>query len=93
MLYDMYWNKNMSTTEIAELFKYPFSGNLSNKVFRYLNIPAKSLSQAIQENIKMNRLTIPNTIHYKSGYHTTWDNKVFLLRSRYEFDFAKILDE
>lgn len=93
MLYDMYWNKNMSTTEIAELFKYPFPGNLSNKVFRYLNIPTKSLSQAIQENIKMNRLTIPDTIHYKSGHHTTWDNKVFLLRSGYEFDFAKFLDE
>lgn len=42
----------------------------------------------------MGRSTISNNnTHYKSGYHITWDNKRVFLRSSYEFDYAKYLDD
>ena len=45
MLYDMYWNKHMSSSEIAKFFDYKSSyTNIIQKVFKYLDIPAKNLS-------------------------------------------------
>ena len=60
ILYNMYWNESMSTTEIAKHFNYKYPGNLSNKVFKYLHIPSKSLSQATSENLKMGRFELPD---------------------------------
>lgn len=41
----------------------------------------------------MGRISTPSNFIYKDKYHTSWDNKTVYLRSSYEFDFAKILDE
>lgn len=30
---------------------------------------------------------------FKEGYHTTWENKIYYLRSSYEFKFAEFLDK
>lgn len=94
-LYNLYWNEHKSSTEIAKIYKYPSSGNLSNKVFRYLNIPSKSCSFATHENILYSRLNYKssNCNNYKHGWHNTWENKKVFLRSSYEFDYANYLDE
>lgn len=38
------------------------------------------------------RLAIRTNYKFKSGWHTTWNNKKVYLRSSYELDYAKILD-
>ena len=95
-LYDLYWNKNLSSTQIAKIYNYKSTPtNITQKFFKnYLNIPVKSVKESIQENYLENRQ--PKQIinnQYKSGWHTTWNNKEVYLRSTYELDYAKQLDE
>ena len=93
MLYDLYWIEHKSSREIAEMFNYnSHIENITNKVFKMLNIPKKTVSQAVKENYLHGQ--IPSTSNtYVHGYHTTWNNKKVFLRSSYEFDYAKLLDE
>ena len=92
-LYNLYWNKHKSSTEIAKLYNYPSCANLVNKVFNYLNIPHKNSSYALSENILYGRFNSKHNSIYKHGWHKTWDNKKVYLRSSHEFDYAKYLDE
>ena len=96
ILFDLYWNKNLSSTELAKKFNYKSDPtNITQKFFKTcLNIPIKSVKYATKENFFENRLYIPNVnTQYKSGWHTTWNNKEVYLRSSYELDYAKELDK
>ena len=92
-LYDLYWNKHLSSTEICKLFNYPNICNLTNKVFNYLGIKHKTCKESIEENYLEGRLLVKSGKQYKHGYHITWNNKKVYLRSSYEFDYAKLLDK
>lgn len=93
LLYDLYWDKQYTSTEIEKLFNYPSPSNLTNKVFKYLNILARDLSESNSLNIKKGTvLCSPICNNYKCGWHTTWDNKEVYLRSSYEKEFALQLD-
>ena len=93
MLYNLYWVERKSSREIAEMFNYnSHIENIANKVFKMLNIPKKTVSQAVKENYLHGQ--IPSSSNaYVHGYHITWNNKKVFLRSSYEFDYAKLLDE
>jgi len=55
----------------------------------------RSLSESISNALFTGRSKI-NPIsksNYKSGWHTTWDDKKVFLRSSYELDYAKQLDD
>ena len=93
-LYDLYWNKHLSSTEIANKFNYPFASNLVNKVFNYLDIKVKSVQESVAENFIEGRASVAvnNESNYKAGWHTTWNNKQVYLRSSYELDYANYLD-
>ena len=93
MLYDLYWVEHKSSREIAEMFNYnSHIENITNKVFKMLDIPKKTVSQAVKENYLHGQ--IPSSSNaYVHGYHKTWNNKKVFLRSSYEFDYAKLLDE
>lgn len=94
ILFDLYWNKHISTTEIAKMFGYPSAPNLSDKVFRgYMDIPVKSVGYSCSENYSEGRLNPVSTLNYMNGWHTTWNGKSVYLRSSYEFDYANELDE
>lgn len=95
VLEDLYWKQHKSSSEICEEFNYPSAANLVNKVFKFLEISSKSSSYANKENILFGRKNIAeNAISiFKSGWHTTWNKKKVYLRSSYELDFAKELDE
>jgi hypothetical protein len=54
-------------------------------VFRILNINSRSVEEAFLQHEQGGR--------YIHGWHTAWNNKKVYLRSSYEFDFAKELDE
>ena len=74
------------------------SFNVSNFafIFKYLDIPKRTLSEAVRLNIKNGKCVstqINNQRPYKHGWHTTWDNKQVFYRSSYELDYAKELDE
>ena len=96
LLFDLYWNKNLSSSDLAKKFNYKSDPtNITQKFFKVcLNIPIKSVKYATKENFFENRLYIPNAnLQYKSGWHTTWNNKEVYLRSSYELDYAKELDK
>ena len=93
-LSDLYWDKHLSSTEICKIYDYPNVGNLTGKIFKYLNIKSKTPKESIIENWLNNRMQpFINNIHYKQQWHTTWNGKEVYLRSSYEFDYAKELDE
>ena len=93
MLYNLYWVEHKSSREIAEMFNYnSHIENITNKVFKMLDIPKKTVSQAVKENYLHGQIPSTSNI-YVHGYHTTWNNKKVFLRSSYEFEYAKILDE
>ena len=95
ILYNLYWNEHLSSTEICKKFNYPNVGNITGKIFHYLEIPSKGVKKSVLENINF-RNYIPQN-NYKSFayqiWHTTWNNKEVFLRSSYEEDYAKELDE
>ena len=96
ILYNLYWNKNMSSTELAKKFNYNSTPtNITQKFFKnYLNIPVKTCKYATLENFLEGRETHAiYTNQYKQQWHTTWNNKNVYVRSSYELDYAKELDK
>lgn len=92
-LCDLYWNQKLSSVQICKLFNYPNVGNLTAKVFAYLNIPSKNSKEANCESYLYGRNKIHSSILYKQQWHTTWNNKKVYLHSSYELDYAKQLDD
>lgn len=94
ILYDLYWNKNMSSSQIAKLYNYSSTPtNITQKIFKKcLNIPVKSCKYAVLENFLENRKQL-NFEGYRQQWHITWNNKEVFLRSTYELEYAKQLDE
>lgn len=86
-IYDLYWNKLMSFSDIAKIYNYKSNpGNLSN-IFEYLEIPIRSFTDSTILTILQRKQKS------KSIWHTTWNNKEVYLRSSYELDYAKKLDK
>lgn len=92
VLEDLYWNQHVSTAELCKMFNYPRPANIG-KVFSYLGISTKTLSYATKENILEGRFNVPSCNTFHKEWHTTWNKKKVYLRSSYELDFAKELDE
>ena len=93
ILYNLYWIEHKSSTEICKIYNYPNVGNLTAKVFSYLNIPSKSCHEANKENILEGRNKHSSCPRYKQQWYTTWNNKEVYLHSSYELDYAKELDK
>lgn len=88
----LYLDKHLSFNEIGELYNVKYPNNLS-KVFKYLNIKRRTRKEITKNAIISGRLLPGSSYKFKTEYHTTWNNKVFYLRSSYESDYAKELDE
>ena len=91
-LEELYWKEEKTSAEICKMFGYPNSGNLTSKIFKYLEIKPKTAQEAVYLNFKNGISTPPSNNTYIRGWHTTWDNNRVYLRSSYEFEFAKQLD-
>ena len=92
----LYWDKCLSGKEIIKLYqKYNGKSEANfNKILRSLGINLRSFSEATSLAHSMGRLSLPNiTPGFNSQWYTTWDNKEVYLRSSYEVDYAKQLDE
>ena len=94
IIYDMYWNKNMSGKDIADYFNYPSGANIVGKILIYLKIPRRSFKDcSINAYLTGNNVPNSNGVQYKCEWHTSWNNKEVYLRSSYELDYAKELDK
>lgn len=94
LLYYLYWVENMSSSDIAKYFDYNRKHCIIQEFFKYLNIPKRTLKDAVKNasiHGKLNNSGGSN--QYKCCWHLTWDNFEVYLRSSYELDFAKELDE
>lgn len=87
ILYDFYWNKELTALEIGNIFGYKNSHNIVQNIFNYLNIKSRNFSESTTIALLKGRM------NYKNEYHTTWNKKEVYLRSSYELDYAKELDE
>lgn len=94
ILYKLYWDDKLCGEEISNMFNYKNAHNLTQSVFKYLNIQTRNLSECISNSYLQNRLQIKFVSNqYKSGWHKTWNGKDVYLRSSFELDYANYLDE
>ena len=92
----LYWDKGLSGREIMKLYpKYKDKPESNfNKILRSVGIDLRSLSEATILAHEMGRLSLPNVVSgFNSQWYTTWDNKEVYLRSSYEVEYAKQLDD
>lgn len=84
---DLYWNKEMSISEIKELCGYPYStGNFSKLLLIFTKF--RTVKDALLISKKNNIESF-----FNSGIHKTWDGKTVFYRSSYELDFCNELDK
>lgn len=94
LLYNEYWNNNLTGIELGKKFNYPSPCNITGKIFKYLNIPTRNCKDTNKLNFLKGKISpVATSDRFKHGWHTTWNNKQVYLRSSYEFDYAKELDE
>lgn len=91
----LYWKENFSFSDICKKYNYKSNpGNLT-KLFRQLGLSRRNFSECVINAYLNNNMpnVYSNQYTYKSEWYTTWNNKEVYLRSSYELDFAKELDE
>lgn len=92
MLYSEYHIKCESMLTIMKKFNIPSSRTMDT-LFRLFDIEARSFSECNKIAIMQNRVTPFNGITFSHIYHKTWYGEIVHLRSTYEEEFAKLLDE
>ena len=102
MLNELYWNRQLSLQEVKDKFpkcKKGLSG--LRRMLIAIGIQIRTPKQAnvnftLQHPDKVLNLKEKHSINnyqFKSGWHTTWDNKQIFYRSNDELNFALQLDE
>ena len=93
-LYNLYWNQEKSFSDIAKIFNYKSNpGNLT-KFFDKLGIPRRNFSESSKLTYfqgKQDNKECENQYHQQ--WYITWNGKEVYLRSSYELNYAKELDE
>lgn len=92
LIYEDYYDNENSITNLMKKYHYYNNPMNFSKILDSLNITRRNLSEAQQILLKNKKTDIPVNTKYKSCWHTTWNNKQFFLRSSYELDYAKYLD-
>ncbi len=89
-----YWENKYSLNDICIKYNYPYGPSNLWNILKGFNFNFRNLSKS-QINAILTGKSVRSTIAlfpYKQGWHITWDNKNVFLRSSYEFDYAKELD-
>ena len=97
LLYNEYINNHLSPSAIFEKYnckEYINHPETLLHLFKLMDFPIRNHSSAISNALMTKRLILGNIFNqYKCGWHITWDNKKVYLRSSFELDYAKTLDE
>lgn len=97
IIYDLYWIEGKSLLELGKMFGFS-DGRMPSYLFKILEIPLRTLSQATSNSIKLGKLKIVSDKNcgiiknIKQSWHETWNGEKVYLRSSYELDYAKELD-
>jgi hypothetical protein len=91
-LYSLYHVQCGSMLTIMKQFGIPSSRTM-DILFRLFDIEARSLSDSNTNSILQNRSDPSSNKTFTNTYHTSWCNIPCFLRSSYELEYAKILDE
>lgn len=92
-LIEKFYNENSSNNEkLVKEFSYTSGSANFIKLLKSLNIPVRNNSDANIKTWLDGKLNPVVENQYKSGWHTTWDNRKVYLRSSYEFEYARQLD-
>ena len=96
LIYSEYWDSRKSVLEIIEEHKFNISSKTMYNIFEYLEIPRRDHSDCQKISLLSGRRNIMETdkqsFPWKCCYHTTWNGESVFLRSSYELDYAKDLD-
>ena len=90
---EFYKKYSSNEAKLVELYGYSSGSSNFIKILKSLHIEIKSLNDALSQawlDRRINPKEMEN--QYKSGWHTTWDNKRVYLRSTYEKEYAVELD-
>ena len=93
MLRKLYWDDNLTCTDIGKQFNYHNYCNITGKIFRYLGINVRTFKESTKLCFLTGRISPASSQKYHTEWHTTWDNNSVYLRSSYETDFANELDK
>ena len=74
-------------------FDRPKSFEALRFVLKALDIPIRTVRDAVKNAYQKGLINPVSSYPYKHDWHTTWNGKEVYLRSSYELDFAKKLDE
>lgn len=92
-----YFDNNLSPAELYKKYnceKYINHSENILHVIKSFDVGYRGCSEAVVNAFSTGILKMgPIKTQYKCGWHTTWNNKEVYLRSSYEFDYAKELDE
>lgn len=86
-----YYKNKKSSIDIAKEFNYPKLNSFNSDILKRI-IKTRTLSESMNNRIQQKGITEPKGYFYKYCYHTSWENKKCFLRSSYELDYAKFLD-
>lgn len=92
-LFNLYHIQGMSYLDIMKRHNIKSEHSMT-VLFNFFNIERRTISEAntlATLNGKLNQSEFK--YQYKTGWHTSWENKQFYFRSSYEEDYMKELDE
>lgn len=89
----LYIDDKKSCVEIGNIYNNEYPNSFGN-ILKYLNIKRREFCESTKNAILTGRYkTLNCSYKYHTCYHTTWDNQTVYLRSSYELDYAKELDD
>ena len=91
ILYNEYFNNDLCLGQLKEKYKIQF--NTMYFYFLKNGIHLRNNSDAGSLAVSNGRLSPQSNTIYKHGKYETWEGKKVYLRSSYEFNYAKELDE
>lgn len=96
LIYDLYWNQELSTIEIAKIFGLR-NDRFPPYILDNLDIPRRNLSESTTNAFKHGKLNPPTVLSFlksnlKACWHISWEGTNVYLRSSYELDYANYLD-
>ena len=83
---------NQSLNQLKIKVGHSNVGNLQ-KIVKALGVTRNSISSGVKKAILENRLDPGKNLQVFQAWHTTWNGKKAFLRSSYELEYAKQLDE